>query len=216
MLTTARSASVLCRTAHARSSGRRCAPCATSEVLGGGGIAQPAGRLPAPAAPPGAFGEPALARRTHMGHWQWLSAKNGGLVPSRAVSCAKKVSSSALRDRGAPTRPPPLTLSALNRAPWVLVGLCAVPTGPVAHAGSTSRSEERGPAGVSGSSSRPSAPNSRCSLQLVSVPEFPFGLATRSKSALGVQGGSPCSLQPPPRCASRPGKVPSAAPSTYS
>ena len=215
MLTTGRSASVLCRTAHARSSGGRCAPCATSEVLGAGGIARPAGRLPAPAAPPGAFGEPALARRTRMGYCQWLSAKNGGLVPSR-VSCAKKVSSSALRDRGAPTRPPPLTLSALARPPWVLVGLCAVPTGPVAHAGSMSRSEERGPAGVSGSSSCPSAPNSRCSLQLLSVPELPAGLAARSKFTLGVRGGPPCSPQPPLRCASRSGKVSSAAPSTCS
>ena len=38
---------------------------------------------PAPAAPPDAFGAPARAWRTRVGHWQWLSAENGSLVPSR-------------------------------------------------------------------------------------------------------------------------------------
>ena len=61
-------------------------PPAAAEGLGGGGIAFPVGLVPASCLPPDAFGEPALARRTCMGHWQLLSAKNGGVVPTLAGS----------------------------------------------------------------------------------------------------------------------------------
>ena len=49
-----------------------------------------------PPAPPRAFGDPALARCTRIGHWQLLRAENGGPVPTRAGSCP----------RNRPRRPP--------------------------------------------------------------------------------------------------------------